>query len=164
MSSGIKPNCYVASPYGFAESTKTFYEGTLLPMLRRHVNVLDPWSVDVGHILSAPTEDRPRLWFDLGDHHYETIKTQAKLLIACLDQEPPDNGTVAEVVCAAENDIPVIGYRNDLRTAGEEGLSFNLMIGAAIRASGGVFAASLQALEDELLHPSTATLQHVFGG
>lgn len=145
-----RPSCYVANPYGFAEGTKHWYDTVLLPMLSNYVEVLDPWSVDVSAILEASPEDRPHKWLDLGDYHYRTIKHQSQLLIALLDQEPPDNGTVCEVVWAAAHGIPVIGYRNDLRTSGEEGLPFNLMVGAAIRISGGIRVSSIAELEAQL--------------
>jgi len=145
-----KPEGYVASPYGFSESTKYFYEKALIPMVSRYITVLDPWKVDVGHILTAPEEQQPELWLDLGNYHYDTIAQRAKILVACLDQEPPDSGTVAEVVWATAHNIPVIGYRSDFRTSGEAGLPYNLMIGAAIRRSGGIAVASLTELEHEL--------------
>jgi len=148
--SEIKEEWYIANPCGFAESTKLWYESELLPMAGKYVNVLDPWSVDVSHIVDAPIEERPALWLDLGDHHYDTIKNRAKGVIAILDQEPPDGGTVAEAVWAAANGIQVIGYRNDFRSAGEQGLPYNLMIGAAIRRSGGIAVTNLVELEAEL--------------
>lgn len=133
-----KPPCYVASPYGFAESTKAFYYETLLPLVSKYVTVLDPWTAE------------PMPMLDLGERHLDTIANEAKLVIACLDQEPPDNGTVVEVAWAAAHGIPVIGYRGDFRTTGEEGLPYNLMIGAAIRRSGGVAVSTLAELEQEL--------------
>ena len=51
---------------------------------------------------------------------------------------------------AAAHNIPVIGYRSDIRTTGEEGLPYNLMVGAAIKMSGGIAVASLVELENEL--------------
>lgn len=145
-----KPEGYVANPYGFAESTKPFYQGTLLPLLERHISVIDPWEEPVKHIFKAQPEDRPPLWLDLGDVHYDNIKNRAKIVVACLDQEPPDLGTAAEAVWASAHGIPVIGYRNDLRTSGEDGLPYNLMLGAAIRRSGGTEVTSLEALDAEL--------------
>lgn len=145
-----KPAGYIASPYGFAESTKDFYYGKLIPLVSRYIIVIDPWAVDVAHILAAPKQQQPELWFDHGDYHFNTIAKMAKVVIAALDQEPPDNGTVVEVAWAAAHRIPVIGYRGDLRTTGEDGLPYNLMIGAAIRRSGGVAVGSLTELDQEL--------------
>lgn len=145
-----KPNCYVASPYGFAESTRNWYYKKFLPILENHVIILDPWSVSVKDILKAPPDERCELWTKLGEHHLDTIAKEAKLVVAGLDQEPPDNGTVCEVAWAAAHNIPVIGYRGDLRTSGEDGMPYNLMIAAAIKRSGGVAVTSLAELEKAL--------------
>lgn len=145
-----KPEGYVANPYGFAESTRYFYYGQLIPLVSKHITVIDPWKENIDHILAARPEDRPSLWLDLGDTHYNNIATRAKIVVAGLDQEPPDNGTVAEVAWAAAHGIPILGYRGDLRSAGEEGLPYNLMIGAAIRRTGGVAVSSLVELDREL--------------
>lgn len=142
-----KPNCYVASPYGFAESTKDWYYKIFLPLLEKHVTVLDPWSADVDAILNASPSERPALWTKLGERHFDTIAKEAKLVVAGLDQEPPDNGTVCEVAWAAAHGIPVIGYRGDLRTSGEDGMPYNLMIAAAIKQSGGVAVATMVELD-----------------
>ena len=155
-----KPICYVASPYGFAESTKHWYTSILLPVLNKYVDVIDPWLVDGSHIFAAPKEDRQGLWMDIGDAHFSSIE-RAWLIIAFLDQEPPDGGTVCEVAWAAAHEIPVIGYRNDFRTSGEDGMPFNLMIAAAIRKSGGVMVASLDELEKQLKRPGTPALKRV---
>ena len=136
---------YVASPYGFAESTRLWYETVLLPRLRRHVEVLDPWAE------TPPDDPDPAgRWLALGARHLATISERADLVVACLDQEPADAGTLVELAWAASGGIPVIAYRNDLRQSGEEGLRYNLMIGAAVRASGGVEVADLDALDATL--------------
>ncbi len=145
-----KPKAYIASPMGFAESTRTWYDNTLLPTVSKYVEPLDPWTVDVTHILETDPTERPALWVELGMQHYQTIQEEADLVIAVLDQEPPDTGTVAEIAYAAAHNIPVIGYRSDIRTTGEEGLPYNLMVGAAIKMSGGIAVASLVELENEL--------------
>lgn len=147
MSKIEKPNCYVASPYGFAGSTLDWYNRIFLPLLENHVTVLDPWSVSVEDILKASPNERPELWTKLGEHHLDTIAKEAKLVVAGLDQEPPDNGTVCEVAWAAAHNIPVIGYRGDLRTSGEDGMPYNLMIAAAIKRSGGVAVATMVELD-----------------
>ncbi|MEJ2890807.1 hypothetical protein [Actinomycetospora aeridis] len=74
---------YVASPYGFAESTKTWYDTTLLPLIEEHVEVLDPWKVQ-------PEGSGPETWLALGARHLDTIEHEADLVVACLDQEPPE--------------------------------------------------------------------------
>jgi nucleoside 2-deoxyribosyltransferase len=141
---------YVASPYGFADSTRSWYYGTLIPLLERHVQVLDPWA-EVPLTLSADTSATDR-WFELGCRHLDNIKNNAQLLVAGLDQEPPDTGTVVELAWAAAHDIPVIGYRSDLRTSGEAGLKYNLMVGSVIRRSGGIEVSDLASLQQQVGH------------
>lgn len=142
-----KLKCYVASPYGFAEGTKYWYDRVLLPMLAEYVDVIDPWVYSVDHIFAAKPEARLALWLEMGNYHYDTIAKEAGLLVAVLDQEPPDNGTVTELVWAAASGIPVIAYRNDLRGAGEGELPFNVMIAAAVNRSGGRIVSDLTELE-----------------
>jgi nucleoside 2-deoxyribosyltransferase len=146
----IRPACYVASPCGFAESTRLWYETVLLPLVGTYAVALDPWSTEIESTAPADAAARYKHSLDLGEAHYATIAEQADLLVAVLDQEPPDNGTVAEVAWAAAHGIPVIGYRGDARSSGEPGLSYNLMVGAAIRRSGGVEVSSIAALDSEL--------------
>lgn len=143
----MRPTAYVASPYGFAESTRLFYEERLLPVVQRHVEVIDPWKA------ALPDDDEAdpaRRWLALGDVHLASIAERSDLVVACLDQEPPDNGTVVEVAWAAAHGKPVIAYRNDLRQGGEEGLRYNLMIGAVVRRSGGAEVGSLDELDAAL--------------
>ncbi len=143
MATGKRKSCYVASPCGFAESTKPWYND-LLGQLRNHVDVVDPWEEDNVPILALPVEQRRDSWINLGIKHYEQID-KCDLLVAILDQEPPDNGTVCEVAhaAAAAKPIPVIGYREDKRNSGESGVPINLMILAAIRLSMGEYTTSV---------------------
>ena len=91
-----------------------------------------------------------RRWLALGDVHLASIAERSDLVVACLAQEPPDNGTVVEVAWAAAHGRPVVAYRSDLRQGGEEGLRYNLMIGAVVRRSGGVEVGSLDELDTVL--------------
>ena len=141
----MRPTAYVASPYGFAESTRLFYAERLLPVVNRHVDVIDPWKADL-----PDDADPAQRWLALGDVHLASIAERSDLVIACLDQEPPDNGTVVEVAWAAAHGRPVIAYRSDFRQGGEEGLRYNLMIGAVVRRSGGVEVGSLEELDAAL--------------
>lgn len=149
-----KPACYVASPLGFAESTRPFYYDVLLPLVGKYTNVHDPWDVDdaiIQRIMDAPLDEKPALWHELGIWHYDVIAKQMQLMVACLDQEPPDNGTVAEIAYAAAHNVPIIGYRGDFRSTGEAGMQYNLMIGAAIKMSHDVEVNDLKSLEKALV-------------
>jgi nucleoside 2-deoxyribosyltransferase len=150
MSDSRKLKTYLAGPEGFSESFIGWRKDVLKPLVSKYVDIEDdPWEVDVGHILSAAPEDRPALWKQLGRRHLRVIRNK-ELLIANLDGEPPDNGSVGELFWAARGGTPCIGYRNDMRTSGEEGLPYNLMIAAAIEECGGVAVSSLVELEHEL--------------
>jgi nucleoside 2-deoxyribosyltransferase len=121
----------------------------LLPLVEAHAIALDPWSVEVA-LATAADADGYELRVELGEAHYATIEQRADLVVAVLDQEPPDNGTVAEVAWAAAHRVPVIAYRGDIRASGERGMPYNLMISAAVRLSGGIEVSSLEVLESEL--------------
>lgn len=139
---------YIASPYGFADSTRSWYYDTFIPLLEKYVAVLDPWAeAPLKHSVDVSATDR---WLNLGCRHLDNIKNNARLLVAGLDQEPPDTGTVVELAWAAAHRIPVIAYRSDLRTSGEDGLKYNLMIGSAIQRSGGVEVSDLISLEEQV--------------
>lgn len=141
----MRRTAYLASPYGFAESTRSFYTDHLLPLVRSHVEVIDPWVAEL-----PPGDGLAERQLALGEFHLRSIAERADLVVACLDQEPPDNGTVVEVAWAAAHGLPVIAYRNDLRQGGEDGLAYNLMIGAVVRRSGGVEVRTLTALDQAL--------------
>jgi nucleoside 2-deoxyribosyltransferase len=141
---------YIASPYGFADSTRSWYYRTFIPLLEKHVEVLDPWA-EVLPTLSADASATDR-WFQLGCRHLDNIKKNARLLVAGLDQEPPDTGTVVELAWAAAHCVPVIAYRSDLRTSGEDGLKYNLKIGSVVQCSGGIEVSDLTSLEQQVAH------------
>ena len=152
---GVRPKCYVASPYGFAASTKGFYESEYLPAIQRHVDVLDPWMAIPADVLQEidatidPKKKAALLVRNIGRHHLETIRSKADLLVAALDQEPPDVGTVLELGYAAGIGIPVLGYKGDFRVSGE-GAGVNLMLPAAIDETAGDFEIDLVSTIPEL--------------
>lgn len=147
-----RPNCYVASPYGFAESTLGFYHEVVLKVINKYANALDPFSFGGDKILKAPLEERSRLWRELGLRNLVVIEHEADIVVAGLDQEPCDAGTLIEVGFTAglPRRVPIIGYRGDFRTSGEEGLPYNLMIGAAIERTGGEEVSTINELEISL--------------
>jgi nucleoside 2-deoxyribosyltransferase len=129
--------CYAASPCGFAESTRFWYDYQLLPTLRRfYGEVIDPFRQD-------QSQD-PEL---IAERNFRAIRERADLVVAVLDGSPPDEGTVIEVIWAALWGVPVIAYRSDFRTSGELGLPYNLMVRGAVRISGGVEVTTFKELE-----------------
>jgi len=69
VANGKRKSCYVASPCGFAESTKRWYKD-LLDQLRNYVDIVDPWEENVDPILALPAEQRRDSWIELGIKHY----------------------------------------------------------------------------------------------
>jgi nucleoside 2-deoxyribosyltransferase len=122
-----------------------WYRERLLPMLRRHVRVIDPWAYLGASV--APPPDRERL-LAIGRRNFAGIRDEADMVVAVLDQEPPDIGTVAEVAAAAGWGKPVVGYRGDVRSCGEAGGPYNVMVVVAVEMSGGREVASLADLEE----------------
>lgn len=126
---------YVASPYGFSESTKNFYSTELLPLVARHVGYVDPWAeadkeVEIALAAAHEPAKQAAAWTVLGISHLERIR-RAKMYIGCMDQEPADVGTLVEVGAAAGFGKPVVIYRNDLRSLTEGPSQFDATIQAA---------------------------------
>ena len=143
-----RPRTYVASPLGFTEGGRAYYAQTYLPALREVVDPVDPWSLttaeEVAAAAAAGTERE--LALTIGRRNAEAIRS-CTLLVAYLEGQEPDAGTVAEVGYGAALGLTCFGLRSDLRSAGEPGVAVNLQVEAFVVASGGAIAGSL----DELL-------------
>jgi nucleoside 2-deoxyribosyltransferase len=144
---GARPRCYVASPLGFSEPGREYYERRYLPALAEHVEPVDPWT------LTSPEEfDAARaqgreheLGIAVGARNAEAIRS-ARLVIAHLDGQEVDAGTAAEVGYAAALGLPCLALRSDLRRSGEPGMRVNLQLEAFVVLSGGFVAGSLAEL------------------
>lgn len=143
---------YVASPLGFSVPTRLFYETRVLPALAESgFAVLDPWALPPG----ADLHDRvdPML---VGEKNASMIQ-RADAVMAVLDGSDVDSGTAAEVGYAAALGKPVVGYRTDIREAGEAGAEVNLQVEFFVRVTGGRITSSLDeavALLAEICLPS----------
>ena len=93
-----KPKAYIASPMGFVENTRTWYDNTLLPTVSNMSNHLTR-GLSMLHIYLKLILQKgpPRL----GGARNATLSNHTRridLVIAVsFDQEPPDTGTVAEI-------------------------------------------------------------------
>lgn len=132
--------CYVASPLGFTEGGRAYYRDTFLPALAAVVEPVDPWGVPP----PVATDERAR-WLAVGARNAADIRSCA-LLVAYLEGQEPDSGTVAELGYAAGLGLRCFGLRSDLRCAGEPGMALNLQVEAFVLASGGIVATSLAEL------------------
>ena len=139
-----RPRCYVASPLGFTEAGRHYYEAVYLPALAGVVDPVDPWALTTAmEVEKARAAGREReLALEIGRRNAEAIRG-CELLAAHLDGQELDSGTAAEVGFAAGLGIRCFGLRTDLRQSGEPGVAVNLQVEAFIEQSGGRIAGSL---------------------
>jgi nucleoside 2-deoxyribosyltransferase len=147
MSSSMLRRCYMASPLGFHETGRHYYREVYLPALEAVVEPVDPWT------LTAQAEiDAARAAGRLGDVMLEIGRRNARairsssLLVALLEGQEPDSGTVAELGYAAGLGKRCFGLRSDLRQTGEDGVSVNLQVETFVVDSGGEIASTLAEL------------------
>ncbi|MGE4426499.1 MAG: nucleoside 2-deoxyribosyltransferase [Solirubrobacteraceae bacterium] len=143
----MKERCYVASPAGFSEATRGWYRDVLLPILSTVVDPVDPRSLtDTDEIEEAHAAGRHReIALEIGRRNAEAIRS-CSLLVAHLDGQEADSGTVVELGYAAGRGLRCHGIRSDLRQAGEPGVELNLQVVSLIVLSGGTIEPSADAL------------------
>ena len=141
------PRCYIASPLGFTEAGRHYYREVYLPALSLLVHPVDPWALTTDQeVEDAHAAGRAReMSLEIGRRNTEAIRS-SQMLVACLDGQEPDAGTVAEVGFAYGIGLPCFGLRTDWREAGEKGVSVNLQVESFIVQSGGEIFSSLDAL------------------
>jgi nucleoside 2-deoxyribosyltransferase len=137
---------YLASPLGFAESTRAFME-QLIATLRAQIEVVNPWDDhrfddDFKRIPSIDSvAERKKLLqhinHELGKKNAESIQA-CDAVIAVLDGVDVDSGTAAEIGYAYGLGKRIWGIRTDFRLAGDnEGALVNLQVEYFIHESGG---------------------------
>jgi nucleoside 2-deoxyribosyltransferase len=134
-----RPRCYVASPLGFTEAGRDYYGRVLLPALAGVVAPVDPWSLDAMVAPGAAPRDRA---LAIGRANADAIRS-CELLVAVLDGQEPDAGTVAELGYGAGLGLRCFGLRSDLRQSGEPGVAVNLQVETFVVDSGGAMVATL---------------------
>jgi nucleoside 2-deoxyribosyltransferase len=145
--SGAPPRCYIASPLGFSDATRGYYECEYLPALARRVVAVDPWKLtSKEEVAEAEQQGRLHAFFLEVAERNATAIASSGLLIAHLDGQEVDSGTAAEVGYAVGLGKPALGIRTDLRQAGEPEMAVNLQVEGLIVQSGGFIAASLEEL------------------
>jgi nucleoside 2-deoxyribosyltransferase len=149
--------CYVASPLGFNEGSWHYYTQVYLPKLREVVDVIDPWRKLPEEWSPAHNpwkdakseEERRAISLRLGRENAEDIES-CTWLVAYLEGQEPDSGTIVEVGYAAGLGKTCFGLRSDTRQAGEQGVRLNLQVEAIIDRSGGTVYDTLAALVEGL--------------
>ena len=150
----MKRKAYLASPYGFAESTRLFLATVYVPRLSKIVEVINPWDLTTQEeILQAEQRGEERQFaLEIGRRNREAIDL-SDIVIAALDGPDVDSGTAAEIGYAVGLGKRVYGYRNDFRLTGDKGVHVNLQVEYFIEASGGTVVTDLEALENIIQHP-----------
>lgn len=158
------PRIYLASPLGFSQAGRHFYDGVLVPFVRRlGFEVLDPWGSTQREKLTAvrALPDGParrQAWRTLNREMGATNRAAidaARAVVAVLDGVDVDSGTAAEIGYAFARGKLIVGYRGDFRlSADNEGGSVNLQVEYFIRESGGTI---VERYED--LAPALAALR-----
>jgi nucleoside 2-deoxyribosyltransferase len=138
---------YVASPLGFSEAGRSFYDRTLIPeVVRLGYEVLDPWKLTdqakIDAVQKMPYGPARRdawrqLNVEIGSNNRAGID-RCDLVFAVLDGVDVDSGTASEIGYAFAKGKPILGYRGDFRlSADNEGSIVNLQVEYFIRQSGG---------------------------
>ena len=121
---------YLASPYGFAESTRGFLE-ELKDSIRNagHV-VINPWELGVDLVAKSKALEKSlapdrRLGLLRRTNHAlgRTNKLgidRSEVVVAALDGPDVDSGTASEIGYAFARGKTILGYRGDLRLTGRK--------------------------------------------
>ena len=155
---------YMASPLGFSEAGRHFYERVLIPFVEGlGFEVLDPWALTDPHRIAAAQAlpygpVRREAWrmlnHEMGATNRKAIDAAAGV-VAVLDGTDVDSGTAAEIGYAFAQRKLIVGYRGDFRlSADNEGGIVNLQVEYFIRESGGTIVERY-----EELAPMLATLR-----
>ena len=148
---------YMASPLGFSQAGRYFYDGVLVPFVRRlGFVILDPWTLTDRRRIAAvqalpygPT--RREAWRTLDREIGATNRAaldEAHGVVAVLDGVDVDSGTAAEIGYAFARGKLIVGYRGDFRlSADNEGSTVNLQVEYFIRESGGTIVERYEDLE-----------------
>jgi len=151
-----KKTVYLASPLGFAESTRPFMN-QLQAMLSAHVAVVNPWDDhdhDEALKQAEAIPDRTTRLARLAEVNTAIARANEERIRACdaviavLDGVDVDSGTASEIGFAYALGKRIDGLRTDFRRTGEnEAAVVNLQVRYWIDVSGGQVVASVQELE-----------------
>ncbi len=150
---------FLASPLGFAESTRAFIGQMVSKLQNRGYEAIDPWSSS--RDLEAELQRLESIDdYTLREHEYHRISMKiaernARMLRSCegmlavLDGVDVDSGTASEIGYAYGLGGKVInGYRGDFRQSGENnGVLVNLQVQYWIEHSGGIIITSLDEID-----------------
>jgi len=144
---------YLASPLGFAASTKPYMDELEHALAGTGIAVINPWKSDFGMAFQHANAiaDYPERVAALGRVNTEVARTNeqsiraADAMLAVLDGVDVDSGTASEMGFAFALGKRVHGLRTDTRLIGDnEGSVINLQVQYWIEASGGKLVRTLE--------------------
>jgi nucleoside 2-deoxyribosyltransferase len=163
---------YLASPLGFTEEGRSYLAQTLLPkLLGRGFDVLDPWEDETGETgrllneaTSLPTGQRRGALAQVNERigrRNVTLLDRCDGVLALLNGPDVDSGTASEIGYASALQRPIVGWRDDLRSSGEnEATAVNLQVAHFIAHSGGTIVESFDAAVDALASALARSTTH----
>lgn len=150
---------YLASPLGFADSTRHFMEH-LIERISPQVDVSNPWDktgFEEEFARIAGLDSRSEAHAALATVNAELGRLNAASIeaadgvVAILDGVDVDSGTAAEVGYAYALGKRIYGLRTDFRLAGDNpGSIVNLQVQYFIEASGGSVQTTVEGLLEDL--------------
>ena len=154
-----KKRVYLASPLGFAASTRAFMAETIV-LLSEVVTVVNPWddtsfAADFERAQALTDINQRRKAFHeinlgIGAKNERMIRS-VEMLVAVLDGVDVDSGTAGEMGFAYGLGLPVYGLRTDFRLTGDnEAAGINLQLRYFIEQSGGAYLTTVDTLVDAL--------------
>jgi nucleoside 2-deoxyribosyltransferase len=154
-----KKRIYLASPLGFAASTRGFMVKTIA-RLAEVVSVVNPWDdtsfaaeIERANSLTDIHDRREsfhRINLGIGAKNERMIRS-VDMLVAVLDGVDVDSGTAGEMGFAYGLGMPVYGLRTDFRVSGDnEAAGINLQLRYFIEQSGGAYFTTVDDLIDGL--------------
>lgn len=147
----VKPSVYLASPLGFADSTRPYMQ-SLVAQLSQHVEILNPWDkhdFDSEFDRLANENDfasrRAQLLAinqQIGKLNADDID-RADGVFAILDGVDVDSGTASEIGYGFAKGKYICGMRTDFRLSADNyGSTVNLQVEYFITSSGGIIVHS----------------------
>jgi nucleoside 2-deoxyribosyltransferase len=153
------PKAYLASPLGFAESTRGFMSMLEGKIAECGFTVTNPWRLSDPQRFKAATaivgaEQRERALHQVNMEvaaENEAAIRESGVVVAVLDGADVDSGTASEIGFAYALGKRIYGYRGDFRRTGDnEGSIVNLQVQYWIENSGGRIVRSVSTLQQAL--------------
>lgn len=155
---------YVASPLGFADSTKAFMHEWERALAEAGMEVLSPWTNSTYGEAFARAErhaDRAARVAALREVNMAVGAANARMIRECdsvaavLDGVDVDSGTASEIGFAAALGKRIFGLRTDSRLTGDnEGAPVNLQVYYFIAITGGTVTGTIADLIAAMTRPS----------